>query len=94
MPQPKCRILCIDDHEDTSEMLKLLLAQEDYEVKTALSVREAVALATSQEFDLYVFDKHLPDGNGLELYCDVGEDGLERIRRGEAAAFAPLQFEA
>ena len=67
MPQPKCRILCIDDHEDTSEMLKLLLAQEDYEVKTALSVREAVALATSQEFDLYVFDKHLPDGNGLEL---------------------------
>jgi catechol 2,3-dioxygenase len=35
-----------------------------------------------------------PDGNGLELYCDVGEDGLERIRRGEAAAFAPLQVEA
>lgn len=35
-----------------------------------------------------------PDGNGLELYCDVGEDGLERIRRGEAAAFAPLQFDA
>jgi catechol 2,3-dioxygenase len=35
-----------------------------------------------------------PDGNGLELYCDVGEDGLERIKRGEAAAFAPLQLEA
>lgn len=34
-----------------------------------------------------------PDGNGFELYCDVGEDGLERIRRGEAAAFAPLQLE-
>lgn len=35
-----------------------------------------------------------PDGNGFELYCDVGEDGLERIRRGEAAAFAPLQLDA
>lgn len=35
-----------------------------------------------------------PDGNGFELYCDEGEDGLERIRRGEAAAFAPLNFDA
>jgi len=35
-----------------------------------------------------------PDGNGFELYCDVGEDGLERIRRGDAAAFAPLQLDA
>lgn len=35
-----------------------------------------------------------PDGNGFELYCDVGEDGLERIRRGEAAAFTPLQLDA
>ena len=67
MPQPKCRILCVDDHEDTSEMLKLLLAQEDYEVVTAVTMREALQLATSQEFDLYVFDKHLPDGSGLEL---------------------------
>lgn len=67
MPQPKCRILCIDDHEDTSEMLQLLLSQEDYEVKTALSVHEGITLATSEQFDLYVFDKHLPDGSGLEL---------------------------
>jgi DNA-binding response OmpR family regulator len=67
MPQAKCRILCIDDHEDTSEMLKLLLAQEDYEVMTAVTMQEALRLATSQQFDLYVFDKHLPDGSGVEL---------------------------
>ncbi len=35
-----------------------------------------------------------PEGNGFELYYDVGEDGLERIRRGDAAAFAPLQLDA
>jgi catechol 2,3-dioxygenase len=35
-----------------------------------------------------------PEGNGFELYCDVGEEGLARIRRGEAAAFAPLDLEA
>jgi len=71
MSQPKCRILCIDDHEDTSEMLKLLLIQEDYEVVTAVTMQEALRLATSQDFDLYVFDKHLPDGSGLELCANL-----------------------
>ena len=73
MPQAKCRILCIDDHEDTSEMLKLLLVQEDYEVLTAVTLQEGLRLATSQEFDLYVFDKHLPDGSGLELCAKLNE---------------------
>jgi len=73
MPQPKCRILCIDDHEDTSEMLKLLLIQEDYEVMIAVSVQEALSLATSEEFDLYVFDKHLPDGSGIDLCAKLNE---------------------
>jgi DNA-binding response OmpR family regulator len=67
MSKVKCRVLCIDDHEDTSEMLKLLLSHEDYEVHTALSCDAALQLATSQEFDLYVLDRHLPDGSGLEL---------------------------
>ena len=34
-----------------------------------------------------------PDGNGFEIYCDEGEDGLARMRQGEAAAFAPLRLE-
>ena len=67
MSQTKCRVLCIDDHEDTSEMLGLLLSQEDYEVVTALSVQEALELATASEFDLYVLDRHLPDGSGVDL---------------------------
>ena len=73
MPQPKCRVLCIDDHEDTSEMLKLLLSHEDYEVVTAVSCAAATTLATSQEFDLYVLDRHLPDGSGLELCQSLGK---------------------
>ena len=35
-----------------------------------------------------------PEGNQFELYCDVGEDGLERIRRGEANGLDPLDLEA
>ncbi len=67
MLRAKCRILCVDDHEDTSEMLQLLLSQEDYEVVTAVTVEDALKLAKSEEFDLYVLDKRLPDGSGLEL---------------------------
>ncbi len=67
MSQPKCRILCVDDHKDTSDMLSLLLSQEDYDVVCALSAQEALSLAARQEFDLYVLDKRLPDGDGLTL---------------------------
>jgi len=67
MSEVKCRILCVDDHEDTPEMLKLLLSESDYEVHPAHSMEEAMELARTHEFDLYVLDKRLPDGTGLEL---------------------------
>ena len=67
MSPTKCRVLCVDDHRDTSEMLQLLLSQEDYEVVTAAGVEEAIELAGTSSFDLYVLDKRLPDGSGLEL---------------------------
>lgn len=73
MPQAKCRVLCIDDHEDTSEMLKLLLSQEDYEVVVALTCEAALQLASETEFDLYVLDRRLPDGSGLQLCQDLGK---------------------
>ena len=67
MPTPKCRVLCVDDHHDTSEMLELLLAGEDYEVETAATMERACELAAQKQFDLYVLDRRLPDATGLEL---------------------------
>ena len=67
MSQPKCRIMCVDDHKDTSDMLSLLLSQEDYAVVCAMSAAEALELAQTRKFDLYVLDKRLPDGDGLAL---------------------------
>lgn len=73
MPQEKCRIMYVDDHEDSAHMLKLLLADSDYEFHNARSVEEAIELAQTHEFDLYVLDKHLPDGSGLELCKQLGK---------------------
>jgi CheY-like chemotaxis protein len=67
MAESKCRILCVDDHFDTSEMLQMLLSEEDYEVKVASTMTEACKLAVAHQFDLYVLDKRLPDGSGVEL---------------------------
>ena len=67
MSSSKCSVLCVDDHRDTSEMLQLLLAEEDYQVETAATMEEACQLAETKQFDLYVLDKRLPDGTGLDL---------------------------
>jgi len=67
MPETKCRILYVDDFEDSSEMFRLLLADSDYEVHSARTIDEAMQLATTHQFDLYVLDKRLPDGSGTEL---------------------------
>ena len=70
MANPKCRVLCVDDHRDTSEMLQMLLSEEDYEVHVAASVEEACRMAERTQYDLYVLDKRLPDGSGIEL-CET-----------------------
>ena len=67
MASTPCRILCVDDHADTSEMLKLLLSNGQVKVVTAVTIEEALALVNEESFDLYVLDKRLPDGSGLDL---------------------------
>ena len=70
MANSKCCVLCVDDHHDTSEMLRMLLAEENYEVHTAATMDEACTMAMQNRYDLYVLDKRLPDGTGVEL-CET-----------------------
>jgi DNA-binding response OmpR family regulator len=60
----------VDDHRDTSDMLQMLLAEEDYTVHTAATMEEACSMAMRSKYDLYVLDKRLPDGTGIEL-CET-----------------------
>jgi DNA-binding response OmpR family regulator len=65
METPK--VLLVEDHEDTRELMIIALGQSDYEVSTAGSIAEALMLVAKQHFDLFVLDSVLPDGTGLEL---------------------------
>jgi two-component system response regulator PilR (NtrC family) len=73
MLEKKCRILYVDDHDDSAEMLKLILADEDYDVDSARSMEQALQMTSENTFDLYVVDKRLPDGSGLELLKKLNE---------------------
>lgn len=65
------RILLVEDHEDTRRILARLLKGAGCEVSVAGSVKEALAMADRQSFDLLVSDIGLPDGNGAEVMSYV-----------------------
>jgi two-component system, OmpR family, response regulator RegX3 len=48
-------------------MLTHLLERSNYEVITAGSINDALRLIETEQFDLYILDKRLPDGSGLDL---------------------------
>ena len=74
------RVLLVEDHADTLRAAHALLSELGCEVVAASSVREALAAAHDQTFDLVLSDLGLPDGNGLELMMNLREQyGLSGI---------------
>jgi signal transduction histidine kinase len=65
------RVLLVDDHEDTSFVLKKMLERSGFRVTTANSCAAARQLAALGEFDVLVSDLGLPDGTGYDLLADI-----------------------
>jgi len=79
-PQPRrqLRILLVEDNEDTLRVMSRLLRSDGYEVRTAASVKQAIDLAGSDNFDLLISDIGLPDGSGWELMKQLRAKGPVR----------------
>ena len=73
MQIPRNRILCVDDHEDSNMMMKVLLEMWNYEVALACTAVDGLHLAQSERFDLYLLDIRLPEISGLELCKQICE---------------------
>jgi len=54
-------------------LVTLLLKQRNYEVVSTSTIETGIALAGSQQFDLYLLDSWLPDGSGLDLCRQIRE---------------------
>ena len=59
------RILLVEDHEDTWEMVAYSLSE--YRLICARNFDEGLRLARQRYFDFYILDNWLPDGSGVEL---------------------------
>ena len=60
-------VLCVDDDEDSREMLTALLRLEMIEVKSVGTAVQALSSIQTERFDLCVLDAWLPDIDGFEL---------------------------
>jgi CheY-like chemotaxis protein len=67
------RLLVVEDHLDTTQMLYLLLAGLGYAVKTAGDAATALELASKESFDMLISDIGLPDETGYELMKKIRE---------------------
>jgi CheY-like chemotaxis protein len=61
------RILYLEDNEDMRYYVPHLLGAAGYEVTVAGNLVDGLRLAKIGNYDLYLFDHHLPDGTGAEL---------------------------
>jgi len=67
MNNPQSHILYIEDHEDTRDLVTLVLAESNHRVTSTSNGKEALKLAREQQFDLYILDSWLADVTGIEL---------------------------
>jgi PAS domain S-box-containing protein len=65
------RLLLVEDHDDTREVLTRLLSRRGYDVEAARNAQEARSLSREKTFDLLVSDIALPDATGCELLKEL-----------------------
>lgn len=61
------KVLCVDDDQDTCEMMTILLGQSGYEAVQAKTAYDGLMLSREGGFDLIILDWKLEDGTGIEL---------------------------
>jgi PAS domain S-box-containing protein len=86
------RVLLVEDHPDTAELLRTVLGGHGAGVHVAGSLGEALATLAEREFDVLVSDIGMPDGTGYELVQHVREraraDGRPPVPTVAVTAFA------
>lgn len=80
MAAPKRRILVVEDDRKTSDIVRLYLEHDGYQVIAAYDSIEGLALAREEKPDLIVLDLLLPGVSGLEV-CKIlrSESGVPVI---------------
>lgn len=65
------RVLIVEDHADTADVLAKLLKLSGYQVATAGTAKSALEAIAAEPFDVVVSDVGLPDATGYELMREI-----------------------
>jgi len=103
VPTQTLKLLIVEDHEDTRQVLQRLLTIKGHQVTTVGTAQEALAIYKEERFDAVISDLGLPDGSGLDLMRELQRQrpipgialsgyGMEEdlLRTKEAGFFAHL----
>jgi len=66
-PESAQRVLVVDDNADTAELLRTVVERAGYDVQSASSAREALAVAGEFRPQVALIDIGLPDMDGYKL---------------------------
>jgi DNA-binding response OmpR family regulator len=64
------KILLLEDDTVLADILVDFL-QEEYSVTHTYSMKKALVLSEEINYDLYIFDINVPDGNGISLLKEL-----------------------
>jgi CheY-like chemotaxis protein len=63
----------VEDDKDTRELLTYVLAMKNYKVAAVENYEDALMVARSSQFDLYLIDNWMPGGSGIDLCAKLRE---------------------
>jgi CheY-like chemotaxis protein len=69
------RILLVEDHQDTRQILTRLLTHWGFEVVPAETLESSLSCLDSEPFDVILSDIGLPDGTGYALVSEARRRG-------------------
>ena len=87
------RILVVEDHEDTRNVLKRFLTLCGHDVTAAGDLRGGLGFLQTQPFNAIVSDIALPDGTGYALVSEARRRGIHALAIALSAYSYPLDVE-
>ncbi len=73
-------LLAVEDEPRNAALLEAILGRAGYRLELAQDLAEARTLLADLTPDLVLLDRHLPDGDGLDLISTIrGDDRLRNV---------------
>jgi DNA-binding response OmpR family regulator len=71
MEASESSILCVDDNEDTREILTYLLEEKGFAVTACRTLDECLEQARQKHFSVIILDYHFGDGTSLDVCREI-----------------------